>query len=279
MASGSNRSRLKTNRPWLAICLLAALLTALSPSASASDEITVPDVSGFNTPKAMKAAAGPDMVGVILATKITPPDGSTQLFAYQEPPANTKAPRGSTLKIYIYQSLAAAVIPSPTPSTSMPDLTGLTLEQAVAQLPPNTQVLADGVGEYPPTPEKALTIFSQTPAKGLPFAPVVTVKRYGSAKTYDASSDPLAGKWVGVSIYKDAVPVEMLIRKEGNRYVLYLVEREFGYPLETDGVRLWHTFGIRDITYQLDGDTLVGEWRYTDIKGVEHTGKTVFRRK
>lgn len=227
----------------------------------------------------MKAAAGPDMVGVILATKITPPPGSTQLFAWQEPDANTKAPRGSTLKIYIYQSLAgAAVIPSPTPSTSMPDLTGLTLEQAVAQLPPKTQVLADEMGEYPPTPEKALTIFSQTPAKGAPLAPVVTVKRYGSAKIYDASTDPLAGKWVGVSIYKDK-EVEMLIRREGGRYVIYVVGNEFGYPLETDGVRMWHTFTIYNITYQLEGDALVGKWRYTDIKGGEHTGQTTFRRK
>jgi hypothetical protein len=248
--------------------------------AAADDEITVPDVSGFNTPKAMKAAAGPDMVGVILATKITPPTGSTQLFAWQEPDANTKAPRGSTLKIYIYQSLAgAAVIPSPTPSTSMPDLTGLTLEQAAAQLPPNTQVLADEMGEYPPTPEKALTIFSQTPAKGEPLAPVVTVKRYGSAKTYDASSDPLAGTWVGVSIYRKGVPVEMLIRKEGGRYVLYLIGNEFGFPLETDGARMWHTHGLYDITYQADGETLVGKWRFKDFQGGETTGQTTFRRK
>jgi beta-lactam-binding protein with PASTA domain len=270
--------------PRLLRLLIWAAFVFSQSFAAASDEITVPDVSGFNTPKAMKAAAGPDMVGVILATKITPPDGSTQLFAYQEPPANTKAPRGSTLKIYIYQSLATAVIPSPTPSTSMPDLTGLTLEQAVAQLPPNTQVLADGVGEYPPTPEKALTIFSQTPAKGQPFAPVVTVKRYGSAKIYDASTDPLAGRWVGLSIYKSDssgkdLEVEMLIRREGGRYVIYVIGNEFGYPLETDGVKMWHTFGIRDITYQLDGDTLVGEWRYTNRRGEVHTGKTTFRRK
>jgi beta-lactam-binding protein with PASTA domain len=269
---------MRTNR--LLRLLILAAFAFYKSLATADDEITVPDVSGFNTPKAMKAAAGPDMVGVILATKITPPTGSTQLFAYQEPAANTKAPRGSTLKIYIYQSLAGgAVIPSPTPSTSMPDLTGLTLEQAVAQLPPNTQVLADEMTAYPPTPEKALTIFSQTPGKGAPLAPSVTVKRYRSAKTYDASTDPIAGRWVGVSIYKSDVPVEMMIRKEGSRYVLYLVEREFGYPLETDGVRLWHTYTIYDITYQLEGDALVGKWRYTDIKGGEHTGQTTFRRK
>lgn len=232
----------------------------------------------------MKAAAGPDMVGVILATKITPPTGSTQLFAWQEPDANTKAPRGSTLKIYIYQSLAgAAVIPSPTPPTSMPDLRGLTLEQAAARLPAKTQILGDELGEYPPTPERAMTIFSQTPAAGTTFdpqnPPVVTVKRYGSAKIYDASTDPLAGKWVGVSIYKSDVPVEMLIRREGGRYVIYVVGNEFGYPLETDGVRMWHTFSIHDITYELDGDALVGKWRYTDYKGEIHTGQTTFRRK
>ena len=165
----------------------------------------------------------------------------------------------------------------------MPDLTGKTLEQAAALLPAKTQILGDELGDYPPKPEKAMTIFSQTPAVGTTFdpnnPPVVTVKRYGSAKTYDASSDPLAGKWVGVSIYADRVPVEMFIRKEGGRYVIYVTGREFGYPLETDGVRLWHTFGLYDITYHADGDMLVGEWRFTDNVGGEHTGQTTFRRK
>ena len=94
---------MRTNR---LLRLLIGAAFVFSQSLALADEITVPDVSGFNTPKAMKAA-GPDMEGVILATKIAPPDGSTKLFAYQEPAANTKAPRGSILKIYIYQSLAA----------------------------------------------------------------------------------------------------------------------------------------------------------------------------
>jgi hypothetical protein len=123
------------------------------------------------------------------------------------------------------------------------------------------------------------------PAAGTTFdpnhPPVVKVKRYGSAKAYDASSDPLAGKWVGVSIDAEGEPVEMLVRREGARYLLCLLGKgkDYGYPLETDGMRMWHTFGIYYITYQADGDTLVGKWRYTDNKGGEHTGQTTFRRK
>ena len=44
----------------------------------------------------------------------------------------------------------------------MPNLTGLTLEQAVARLPAKMEILSDEIGDKPPTPEKALTIFAQT---------------------------------------------------------------------------------------------------------------------
>jgi hypothetical protein len=203
---------------------------APSPTASAtpspSDEVTVPDVSGAgNDPKAMKAAAGPDMVGVIMATKASPSPGSTKLFASQSPAPNTKAKRGSILKIFVYQSLAQATptpsptasvgaSPSATPSASpsatrspgpgggtMPDLFGKTLEQAVGLLPSNMRIQSDEVGDKPPSPEKAFTIFAQTPAAGSTFdpkkPPVVTVKRYGSAKAEAKPKERFDGTYIG----------------------------------------------------------------------------------
>lgn len=171
-----------------------------TPSPSQSDEITVPDVSGFNDPKAMKAAAGPDLVGVIMATKATPPPGTTTLFASQDPPANTKAKRGSTLKIYIYQSLAAATA-TPAASGNMPSLIGLTLDQAVTRLTPNMTISSDEIGDKPPTPEQALTIFHQNPAAGNNIDAtkplVVIVKRYGSAKAIATGKERFDGTYRG----------------------------------------------------------------------------------
>ena len=200
---------------------LAAVATP-SPIPTPSDEVTVPDVStAGNDPKAMKAAAGPDMVGVIVATKASPSPRATKLFASQDPPANSKAKRGSTLKIFIFQSLAEASAtpppsasssptpfasptssPSPTLSGAMPDLTGLTLEQAVARLPSNMRIGSDEAGDKPPRPELAMTIFAQTPAPGARFdprkPPVVRVKRYGSAKsTVGTGPERFDGTYVG----------------------------------------------------------------------------------
>ena len=202
-----------------------------SPTPSAPDEVIVPDIStAGNDPKAMKAAAGPDLVGVIMATKATPSPGVTKLFAGQEPRAGSKAKRNSILKIFVYQSLAqatptpsptATATPSATPSASptataspsasrspttasgnMPDLIGLTLEQAVARLPKSMRVNSDEVGDKPPTPEKAFTIFAQTPAAGTTFdpkkPPVVSVKRYGSAQsTFGTGPERFDGTYVG----------------------------------------------------------------------------------
>jgi hypothetical protein len=260
-------------------------------SLAAADEVIVPSIPAGKTVAEAKATLSAAGLAAGFNAKGGKPDSKDLEFkttGAQEPPGGNKVPRNKTVTVSIYQKYEPKTS-APSPSApaalgNMPDLTGLTLEQAVARLPAKTEILSDELGGTdPPTPEKALTIFSQTPAAGTTFdpnhPPVVKVKRYDSAKTYEASSDPLAGKWFGVSIYKGDVPVEMLIRKEGSQYIIYLLANNFGYPLQSDGVRLWHTFGIYDITYQLDGDTLVGKWRYTDNKGGEHTGQTTFRRK
>jgi hypothetical protein len=197
--------------PTLKIYIYQSLAAVSSPSPSPSaspgaDEITVPDVSGYDDPGAMKAAAGPNMVGVIMATKATPTPGTTKLFAYQDPPANSKVKRGPplpTLKIYIYQSLAQAVT-SPTPALTgeMPDLIGLTLDQAMSRLRPNMRINSDEVGDKPLKPELALTIFSQYPAANAKIDAnkpiIVTVKRYGSAQsTVGTGPERFDGTYVG----------------------------------------------------------------------------------
>ena len=179
---------------------------AKSPSSSApSDLITVPDVSGFNDPDAMLAAAGPDMVGMIIATNKTPPKGSTKLFDHQDPSAGTKSERGKSLQIFIYQSLVDAspsqtVAPGPAAPPAvpadkgtMPFLVGLTIEQASALLPADARIGSDEIGDKPKTPEKALTIYFQYPPAGQRITDDVsiTIRRFGSADSTVESTPAL----------------------------------------------------------------------------------------
>lgn len=140
----------------------------------------------------MKAAAGPDMVGKIIAVADKPPDGQTSPFRNQLPPAKSKAPRNSTLQIFVYQSMLQAATPTPSPTATpartvgMPSLIGLTLEQAVTRLPANMQVTSVEVGDAPPSADLARTIFFQSPAANSPVDAtkpvVITVHIYGSAQ-------------------------------------------------------------------------------------------------
>jgi len=81
---------------------------------------------------------------------------------------------------------ASSPKPGDTAQGTMPNLVGLTLEQASTRLKGKMRIGGDEIGNKPPSPEKALTIFFQTPAAGSKLATdketVVTVKRYGSAK-------------------------------------------------------------------------------------------------
>ncbi|HEV3409656.1 MAG TPA: PASTA domain-containing protein, partial [Chthoniobacterales bacterium] len=182
----------------------ATAIAQTSPSPPA-DEVRVPDLSVFDGVGEMKAAASHvGLVPALAATKATPPPGATRLFAGQEPAAGSKAKRGSTLKILVYQQAAtAAAAPTPSGSPSdnavaasgkMPDLTGLTLEQAMTRLTSNMRIGGDEVGDKPPAPEKAMTIFAQTPAAGSNLDTkknvVVTVKRYGSSKSAEEATPP-----------------------------------------------------------------------------------------
>ena len=152
-------------------------------SAATADEVTVPNLAVFDGTTEMQAVARhAGLVPRLVATKATPPPNSTRLFADQKPKPGAKAKKGDPLQIIVYQKAAGTV--------DVPDFRGLTLEQATTRLPSNMTITSDEVGDKPPTPEQALTIFSQYPSPNTMFPPdkqvVVAVKRYGSAKT-DAS--------------------------------------------------------------------------------------------
>ena len=135
-----------------------------------------------------------------------------------------------------------AVTPSPLPSASpdapgtMPNLIGLTLDQAMTRLTDNMTIGGDEVGDKPPSQEKALTIFAQTPAPGAKLPRdkkvIVTVKRYGSGKvepqatTQEQTSggnvtSDLEGEWEGMlGSGKEAQKASFTIsRQNGDYYV------------------------------------------------------------
>jgi hypothetical protein len=84
----------------------------------------------------------------------------------------------------------------------MPDLTGMTLEQAIAPLPAGMRIGSVEMGDKPPKPELALRIFAQTPAPGtkidLKRPPAVTVKHYGSTQsTVGTGPERFDGSYTG----------------------------------------------------------------------------------
>jgi len=168
-------------------------------SSGSDDEVQVPDLSALDQVADMKAAATEaGLVPALAATKATPPPGPSRLFAGQEPAAGSKTKRGSTLKIVLYQQVAQSTSPSPTASPTpviaaagtMPNLIGLTIEQAAAMLPANSRIGSDEIGDKPPSSDKALTIFHQYPPAGQNISKgvVVAIKRYGSGESTDDSS-------------------------------------------------------------------------------------------
>jgi hypothetical protein len=159
------------------------------------------------------------------------------------------------------------------------------------------EILSDEIGDKPPTPEKALTIFAQTPAAGTTFdpnkPPSVKVKRYGSAKTEGrtaTASSPFVGTWVGKCFYhgdtNNPPSLTMFIRQDPDGSLSIWVEGyESGYPLEPDGATKLRQVGFfhHEIVYELvDNNTLHGIDRYEvsdGIRSVPRTRETILKRK
>jgi hypothetical protein len=289
----------------------------------ADGEVIVPSIPAGLTVAEAKATLSAAGLSAGFNAKGGKPDSENLEFktsGAQDPPGGSKRKRGATVTVSIYQKYEPKTSPTPTPTptptpstptptatsaptaspspaisptqktTGIPNLIGLTLEQAVARLPAKMEILSDEIGDKPPTPEKALTIFAQTPAAGTTFDPTkppsVKVKRYGSAKSADgttAAAGPFVGTWYGKSFYtrENDPPVTMFIRRDPDGSLSIWVEgRSGGYPLETDGVtKLWHKYGLTEITYELAGNTLRGTSRSTDWQGKSVIRNTTLQRK
>ena len=175
----------------------------------------------------------------------------------------------------------------------MPKLTGLTLDQATTRLGKHMRIGSDEAGNKPPKPDDAYRIYYQTPAAGTKIDPdketLVSVKRYGSAKTDEPPSapsegnDPFLGSWWGKAWYGDQdKDHEIIIKKSevGPGYTIYVPPHmDFGYPINGDGKTLSHVFGIYHITWVLSGNTMNGACWYTDYTGARHDMQTTLTRK
>jgi len=189
-------------------------VAAATPTPKAGDEVIVPSIpSGLSVAeaKAKLSAAGLTPAFDAKGGKPGSKDLEFKTTGAQDPPGGSKAKRGSTVTVSIYQKYETAasptptVAPSPTPAVAlgtMPDLTGLTLEQAVARLPAGMRIGSYEGGDKPPKPELANRVFAQTPAAGtkidLKRPPLVTVKVYG-AKDATVGNGPerFDGSYVG----------------------------------------------------------------------------------
>ena len=188
-------------------------VVAASPKGTPTDElVVVPSLDPGSTVAEIKSAlAGAGLVAAFNAKggKPSKKDLEFKSTGGQEPAAGTKAKRGSTVTASIYQKYEDAVADAaptapplgPGSSGTMPSLLGLTIDQATTRLTSNMRIGGDEVGDKPPTPEKAYTIYAQSPAANTKVAPdqevVVTVKRYGSAQTSSPQPEQVSGNFEG----------------------------------------------------------------------------------
>jgi hypothetical protein len=263
-----------------------------SPTATASPEtssgdnlIVVPSVAGAESVDYMRTIL--NQAGFKSAFKaVKPAKKEDELkFVSQKPAAGERKPRGSLVVVFITQKFEAAESPTPTPvlaekSGEMPNLIGLTLDQAVSRLTRKMRIGGDEVGDKPPRPEKAYTIYAQSPLAGATIdsnkETVVRVKRYGSAKATESAvatppasaeqSDPFVGTWTGMSfMFKPYVPVELVIRKEGSSYSITYSGKGLKsgtVSASVEGGQLKRVDGEFADSYERVGDTLVGHHRW-----------------
>jgi beta-lactam-binding protein with PASTA domain len=167
-----------------------------TPSPKAGEEVIVPSIPSGATVAEAKATLSAVGLTAGFNAKGGKPGSKDLEFKTTgtlDPPAGSKAKRGSTVTVSIFQKYettasstpTATALPAATPALgTMPDLIGLTLDQAVARLPAGMRIGSVDAGTKPPKPELANTVFAQTPTAGakvdLKRPPAVTVKVYGA---------------------------------------------------------------------------------------------------
>lgn len=255
-----------------------------SPSAKMGDEATVPSIPAGVTvaeAKATLTAAGLTVGFNAQGGKPSTQDLEFKTTGSQDPPGGSKAKRGTTVTVSIYQKYETAVSPTPTPEPTpptaalgtMPDLVGLTLDQAVSRLSGKMRIGSDEAGtRKPPTPEDAYRIYYQSPPAGTKLDPdvetVVSVKRYGSAQVIEEStpqpsaggvSDDFVGVWTGVW-------GEITIMHQEGGYTLLSKDAKGAksYKLRAEGGKLFYEYDdpaydgkLRiKVTFSVAGDNL-----------------------
>jgi hypothetical protein len=170
--------------------------------------VMVPDMSVFAGGEEMRVALGHvGLVGAFASAGNAPSEEQEFKVAGQEPAPGTKVKRGSTVTVAVYQKF----VDVNEAKSTVPNVVGLTLEQAVHQL--NSVGLASSgieVSGRPPTAEQAHRVYSQSPAAGeqIPANNLVALKQYGSYK--DQPDGPSLTKGYAFYVGKIALhePVE-----------------------------------------------------------------------
>src|SRR5262249_32257151 len=112
--------------------------------------------------------------------------------------SDTVSPTPSPMTMAQNSPSSSPSSPSPSATLSgpgtMPNLIGLTVDQASTRLTKNMQIGSVDVGAKPPNAEKAMTIYFQNPSANSKIdgnkVVTVTVKAYGSAKQEAAATPP-----------------------------------------------------------------------------------------
>lgn len=269
------------------------------------EEVTVPDLSVFSGSGEMKAVLAHAGLapGFGMAKGDPPKDKEFNWFAGQSPAAGAKAKKGDTVTIFAYQQPDAKDGTSPEKPTppgdatkpgTMPNLIGLTLDQATTRLTARMQIGGDEVGSKPPAPEKAFTIYLQSPVAGA-LVPAdkmttVTVKRYGTAKTEEPANppdapgkNPLGGKWNGkyahwkgpVTRTVDGKSIGNLgfsIRERGDGGFFYIVEGLALTEVQTQPGKVTGREGGKDYTAGIHFTyTIESKGENLSIEKIEHS--------
>jgi beta-lactam-binding protein with PASTA domain len=156
---------------------------------------TVPELAGMDSASAAAALQRAQLVATFIVPNLERSPNDWFIVAAQSEPAGKQMPPGSPVAVELalvsddaggVPDTAVSSPPSPQPTGNglVPNVVGLTHEQAVAQL--EAQGLTVGsieVGGTPPSPDLAWRTYYQSPPAGaaIPADKMVALKQYGSA--------------------------------------------------------------------------------------------------
>jgi len=267
-----------------------------SPAPGAADKVIVPDMSVFEgIPQMQAVVSHAGLVGKFAAVK---PDKKDQEFKYagQFPRAGSEAKKGDILVVSFYQKFedaTAETSPSPTDIGKVPNVVGMTLEDAQAALSAAGLSVA-GIDDSAKTetPEYVNKIFEQSPPAhaAIPNSKSVSVRRYGGLAAKGPSAPPtqtdelermipgsesdLEGEYTGTF---DGAPMTASIRRLPNGKWIFGMSVPSTYsglnsPPEgasvQGGVLSWDTtvsYHHNKVSMKVSGGVLVGSHWYQKV--------------